>query len=116
MDITNLLYPIDIFLDFQNRLAGKGRQTVIAISTDIRVLHLGISGSLSKVHAVRKVVSDTAVGNGQVLGIFHLIRFHIVSYPDSALKMLNPEVMQLGILSQNAGDSLVICLLMKTGL
>ena len=116
MDITNLFYPIDIFLDFQNCLAGKGCQTVISISTDIGVLHLGILGSLGKVHAVRKVVSNTAVGNGQLVGVFHFIRFHIVSYPDSALKMLKPEVMELGILSQNAGDSLVICLLMKTGL
>ena len=116
MDVANPLFSIDSFLNFQNRLAGKGRQAVITISTDIGVLHLGISCSLGKVHPVRKVVSDTAVGNGQVLGIFHFIRFHIVSYPDSALKMLKPKVVQLGILSQNPGDSLVICLLMKTGL
>jgi len=81
------------------------RQTVISISTDIGVLYLGISCSLGKVHSISKIVSNTAVGNGQLIGIFHFIRFHIVSYPYSALKMLKPEVMQLGILSTEISSS-----------
>ena len=90
--MTSIRYILDRLTGLRLCMTRPRCKAIITISTNIRITNSGITGSLRVVQAIGEIVANTGVLNQHVLCVLHVFLVDIVTHPETALEMFDPEV------------------------
>ena len=93
--MTSIRYILDRLTGLRLRMTRPRCKAIIAISTNIGIAHSRVPASLRVVQTIGKIISNTGVIDQHIFGVLHVFLVDIVTHPETALEMFDPEVFKL---------------------